>query len=126
MILDVIPEEYKKFMIEKIFSNPEIKDCLKENDVEGAIEIIKSFPNKFFEDIKSVYSYVAEIETPNVMSSGTWFPFCNCIKIKEGPIPEPRWKPWPEYRINLGMSLTNNKAREAVITILQKMIEEAN
>ena len=30
MILDVIPEEYKKFMIEKIFSNPEIKDCLKE------------------------------------------------------------------------------------------------
>ena len=32
-------------LIEKIFSNPEIKDCLKENDVEGAIEIIKSFPN---------------------------------------------------------------------------------
>ena len=45
MILDVIPEKYKKFMIEKIFGNPEIKDYLKENDVEGAIEVIKSFPN---------------------------------------------------------------------------------
>lgn len=136
MILDVIPEEYKKFMIEKIFSNPEIKDCLKENDVEGAIDIIKSFPNLYFKEIAFISSYQAEVMKYYPQDRTKYL--CRCIKIKDEPIPynkfQPASLPWEDYRIigggagigSCNTEIASREAKEVVIKLLQKMIEEAN
>ena len=135
MILDVIPEEYKKFMIEKIFGNPEIKNCLKDDDVEGAIEIIKSFPDLDFKEIAFVSSYQAEVMKYYPRDRTKYF--CRCIKIKDEPIPsngfQPASLPWEDYRIIGGgdgiapfnTEIASREAKKVVIKLLQKMIEEA-
>lgn len=119
MILDVIPEQYKNFIIKNILKDPAMNKYLITGDVDGFLAALEFIPSSAFYRLKNVYSFVdvESVVTPN----GVYKTFTKFVRI----LP-----PYSDGIEQMGFKLGSgeiktHKIKECIIAILKIMLKQA-
>ena len=119
MVLEVIPEQYKNFIIKYILKDPAMNKYLKEGDVDGFLEALERTPSAAFYCLKNVYSFVAveSLLTPN----GVLKTFTKFVRLLP---PSSDGREQMGFKLGSG-EIKTHKIKECIIAILKIMLKQA-